>query len=374
MEDLWLRAQLGLPLEFGGSVAILLDPAQTADRRGQAIANSISRFPRLRYMGSKYKLAPALAEVFSGVSFETVLDGFSGSGVVSYLLKTMGKTVTSNDFLLFPATVAVATVENPGVRLGADDVELLLSPNRDGRDFILSTFRSLYFPDADHEFLDSAWSHIESLPAYKRELAIAALCLAAARKQPRGVFTVTSFRYDDGRRSLRMPLRDLFVEAVRDYNSVIVDGGPPCVALCDDILEVPASGFDLVYLDPPYAPPRDDNDYIKRYHFLEGLAGYWRDQTIMHETVTKKLAKRFTPFAYKRTIRDGLRKTVERFAGSTIILSYSTNSVPDEPEVIEILREFKANVQVYAMDHRYSFGTHATAARRLARELIFIAT
>ena len=29
---------------------------------------------------------------------------------------------------------------------------------------------------------------------------------------------------------------------------------------------------DLVYLDPPYAPPSDDNDYIKRYHFLEGLS------------------------------------------------------------------------------------------------------
>ena len=44
---------------------------------------------------------------------------------------------------------------------------------------------------------------------------------AAARKQPRGVFTVTDFRYDDGRRNLRMPLRDLFKVAVMDYNRAV---------------------------------------------------------------------------------------------------------------------------------------------------------
>ena len=39
------------------------------------------------------------------------------------------------------------------------------------------------------------------------------------------------------------------------------------------------AGADLVYLDPPYAPPRDDNDYLKRYWFLEGLATYWDNGT-----------------------------------------------------------------------------------------------
>src|SRR5438445_8524056 len=161
---------------------------------------------------------------------------------------------------------------------------------------------------------------------YKRALAISALCLAATRKQPRGVFTVTDLRYDDGRRSLRAPLRDLFVEASREYNRMVVDGGPPCSAICQDILKVERRDFDLVYLDPPYAPPRDDNDYIKRYHFLEGLSVYWKGQTIMPHTSTKKLAKRFTPFAYTRTIREALLATFERFASSTLVLSYSTNS------------------------------------------------
>jgi len=373
MANICSTVQLPLPIQSSRSVAVLLRPGSQTGPAAGNVVERVAAFPRLRYMGSKYKVVPFLVDILGSLKFNSALDAFSGSGVVAYTLKAMGKQVTANDFLTFAATVAMATVENPGVRLSDSDIETILGPNLDGRDFIQRTFRGLYFPDVDHEFLDSAWSHIEALNRYKRALAISALCLAAARKQPRGVFTVTDLRYDDGRRSLRAPLRDLFVEAAREYNNVVVDGGPTCSAICQDILRVEPRDFDLVYLDPPYAPPRDDNDYIKRYHFLEGLSVYWRGQTIMTATLTKKLAKRFTPFAYKRTIRDALLATFERFAASTIVLSYSTNSVPTEAEVIELLQKVKPSVDVYAVEHRYSFGTHAAAQRRQARELIFVA-
>jgi DNA adenine methylase/adenine-specific DNA-methyltransferase len=353
-------------------VAVLLQPSIRTGPAAGTIIERVATFPRLRYMGSKYRVVPFLVDVMATIEFDSALDAFSGSGVVAYALKAMGKRVTANDFLTFAATVARATVENPGVRLTDADVQRILGPSLDGRDFIQRTFSGLYFPQSDHEFLDSAWSHIEQLPPYKRDLAISALCLAAARKQPRGVFTVTDLRYDDGRRSLRAPLRELFIEAVAEYNRVVVDGGPECFTSCQDVFNVEPTHYDLVYLDPPYAPPRDDSDYIKRYHFLEGLSVYWRGQTIMEKTLTKKLAKRFTPFAYKRTIRDALRTVFERFAKSTIVLSYSTNSVPAEDEVISLLRTVKSTVEVYAVEHTYSFGTHATAHRRQARELIFV--
>lgn len=324
-------------------------------------------------MGSKYRVIPRLIDVFSGLSFETALDAFCGSGVVAYALKALGKQATANDFLSFPSTVARASVENADVRLDDDDIEQVLSPNADGRDFIQRTFDGLYFPAEDLAFLDAAWSHIEDLPTYKRDIALSALCLAAARKQPRGVFTVVDLRYDDGRRYLRMPLRDLFIEGVQAYNAVVFDNGRQNAATCQDVLTLDPEGFDLVYLDPPYAPPRDDNDYIKRYHFLEGLSVYWRGQRIMENTVTKKIAKRFTPFAYKRTIHQALADVFHRFRRSTIVLSYSSNSVPGEQEIYELLRREKSDVEMHAIPHRYSFGTHATALRRQLYEYIFVA-
>lgn len=332
----------------------------------------VASFPRLRYMGSKYRLIPSLASVFTDLGGGTVLDAFSGSGVVSYLLKSLGYQVTANDFLTFPSVIARATVVNQGATLTQDDIAAICGPAADDRDFISRTFRGLYFTDPDLRFLDSAWSHIDGMNGHKQALAISALVLAAARRQPRGVFTFTELRYDDGRRDLHLPLREHFRERAAEYNRVIFDSGQRCTAVSGDVFGLPPSRYDVVYLDPPYAPPRDDNCYIKRYHFLEGLSVYWRGQTIMEDTRTKKLAKRYTPFSYKHTVTDALRRAFRQFQESAIVLSYSSNAVPDAATIEALLREVKSEVEVRLMDHTYSFGTHPAARRRAASEYLFI--
>jgi adenine-specific DNA-methyltransferase len=330
-------------------------------------------FPRLRYMGSKYRLIPHLARTFTELGGVTALDAFSGSGVVSYLLKTCGYQVTANDFLAFPAIIARASVVNQDVTLGTGDIARICGPPADDRDFIRRTFAGIYFTDADLRFLDSAWSHIDRMDGHKRALAISALVLSAARRQPRGVFTVTGLRYDDGRRDLRLPLRDHFAERAAEYNRVVFDSGQPCAATSSDVFDLAQAGYDVVYLDPPYAPPRDDNCYIKRYHFLEGLSVYWRHQAPLESTRTRKLPKRYTPFSYARTVTGALRRTIRQFEDSALVLSYSSNAVPDAATIEGLLREVKRHVEVRAVDHTYAFGTHRAAQRRAAREYLFIA-
>lgn len=336
-------------------------------------------FPRLRYMGSKYRLLPHLERTFSEIGGHTAVDAFSGSGVVSYLLKAQGFAVISNDFLNFPHIITRATVANSSVRLESELIDTICGPPADDRDFIRSTFDGLYFTPDDRAFLDSAWSHIDTLRGYRRDLAISALVLAAARKQPRGVFTFTdSTRYADGRRDLRMSLRDHFRErAAGEYNATVFSNGQTNRSVSGDVFDLDTSSLggppDLVYLDPPYAPPTDDNDYIKRYHFLEGLSAYWRDMTIMEHTKTKKLTKRFTPFAYKRTIDDALLRTFEHFADAgAIVLSYSSNALPHKDRIVDLLGKVKPSVEVIAIDHKYSFGTHVAATRRDVSEYLFI--
>ena len=74
-------------------------------------------------MGSKYKVVPALLDILEGREFGTALDAFSGSGVVGYALKAMGKQVIANDFLRFSATIADATVANSSETLTPADLE-----------------------------------------------------------------------------------------------------------------------------------------------------------------------------------------------------------------------------------------------------------
>lgn len=348
-------------------------PAVPTSTVGAAARSArIREYPRLRYMGSKYKLVPDLAQVFAELGGHTALDAFSGSGVVAYTLKTLGYSVAANDFLNFPAILASATVVNHAEHLTDADIDQITGKPADKRDFIQSTFDGLYFDGDDRRFLDSAWSHIDRMPGVKRDLAIASLILSAARKQPRGVFTFTDGRYDDGRRDLRISMSDHFRRAAQQYNSVVFDSGTVCTATSSDIFELDSNRYDLVYLDPPYAPPRDDNCYIKRYHFLEGLSTYWRNAQIMENTKTKKLAKRYTPFSYKRTIVEALRQTFKLFRDSTIVLSYSSNAVPDAKTVYDLLSETKSTVDVRAVEYRYSFGTHSTAERREVSEFIFV--
>ena len=130
-----------------------------------------SAFPRLRYMGSKYRLVPHLAAAFAEVGGTTALDAFSGSGIVSYLLKALGYQVTANDFLTFPAAITRATVVNQDITLTAADIAAICGPAADDRDFIQRTFGGLYFTGEDLRFLDSAWSHMDQMTGAKQAVA-----------------------------------------------------------------------------------------------------------------------------------------------------------------------------------------------------------
>jgi adenine-specific DNA-methyltransferase len=335
----------------------------------------IASYPRIRFMGSKYRLAGRLGEIFEALPPGLALDAFSGSGVVAYTLKATGRSVLANDHLAFASALADAVVSNDAVTLSDADIEPLCSGNKDGRDFIATTFDGLYFPHEDHAFLDAAWSHVDELQGAKRALAISSLCLAAAWKQPRGVFTVTTPRYDDGRRQMQMSLQSLFREATQNFNhAVFAVPRAGSRAVCGDVFNIDPTGIAVAYLDPPYAPPRDDTCYIKRYHFLEGLATYWRGQEIMWETKTRKLRKRQTPFAYKRSVRPALDRLFEHFRASALVVSYGSNAALDADELETILKRHKRSVRRVDIAHRYAFGTHAAASRREATEYVFVAT
>lgn len=345
------------------------------DANRRVIEARVARYPRIRFMGSKYKLAVALSEIFDALPPGRALDAFSGSGVVSYVLKATGRQVLANDHLAFATALTEAVVANNAITLSAPEIEWLCSANNDGRDFISTTFDGLYFPPADHTFLDAAWSHVHELRGAKRALAISALCLAAARKQPRGVFTVTTPRYDDGRRQMRMSLEALFREAVQDLNGAVFStAGPVSESACGDVFDVEASNIAVAYLDPPYAPPKDDTCYIKRYHFLEGLATYWCGQEIMWDTKTRKLRKRQTPFAYRRSAGAALDRLFDHFRSSALVVSYGSNAALGADELEVILKRHKRFIRHLEIAHRYAFGTHAAASRRQATEYVFVAT
>lgn len=329
-------------------------------------------------MGSKQSILPEIWEALQDLRYNTVLDGFSGSGCVGYMFKAKGKAVISNDYLKYAYTIADALIANNDEILSPEDVEELLAPNPKRSDFIQRTFQGLYFSDEDNAFLDNTLANVNQLKShFKRSLALAALSRACIKRRPRGIFTYVGDRYDDGRRDLQLSLKSHFVEAVQLLNSAVFDNGQTNVALNDDIfsLEVEA---DLCYFDPPYYTPHSDNDYLRRYHFVEGLCCNWQGVEILTHTVTKKLKKYPTPFDSRQEVYPAFRRLFERFSESTIVLSYSSNGLPERDEILAMLREVKGrdNVEVRSIDHRYSFGTHSHKVgnrKNVVQEYLFIA-
>lgn len=328
-------------------------------------------------MGSKYRLLPWLHDTFASLRFETALDAFSGSGCVAYLLKAMGKQVVSSDTLRFATAVGTATVENPGATLRPSDVARLVAAPGPHPRFIEETFGGVFFTPGDLRFLDRVSANLRRLRnPYRRALAVAALVRACVKRQPRGVFTVAGDpeRYKDGRRDLTLSVEEHFLEQAAAYNDCVFDNGRPNRALRQDVFEADPRGVDLVYLDPPYVPRSDDNCYVKRYHFLEGLACYWRGVELLPETRVRKMAKPFTPFSYRRTALPAFEALFDRFRASTLVLSYSSNGYPDLDVLVALMRARKRRVEVRERPHRYHFGTHAAVRRSAVREYLIVGT
>lgn len=319
-------------------------------------------------MGNKHRLLPWIHSITSEFDFITVLDAFSGAGSVSYMLKTMGKEVTSNDFLTFSSIIAKAAIENSSEHLTEEHLDLLQMNNPNKEHFIERKFRKIFYTQDDLQFLDNIWANLESLPADQhKSIALSALFRACLKRQPRGVFTVSGKdgKYDDGRRDLKLTIQEHFLESVSIFNGLVFDNSKHNTALNSDVFAIDRSSFDLVYLDPPYIPRSDDNCYIKRYHFLEGLATYWRSENseIMESSKVKKIKKRYTPFSYRRECRTTFESLFQKFEESIIVLSYSSNGYPDLEMLCEIMREFKEDVTVHKKLHRYHFGNHAGVSK-----------
>ena len=235
----------------------------------------------------------------------------------------MGKRVVASDFLNFPTVMAQATIENSRVYLDGPAVKKLLSTSSSASNFIETTYRDIFFTIEDLRFLDQVSANIDALSnPHQRAVAMAALLRSCLKKQPRGVFTVSGdlSNYDDGRRDLRLTIEEHFIEQIDLFNNLIFDNGCHNRAVTADVFTGRWTNVDLVYLDPPYVPRSDDNCYIKRYHFLEGLSCYWKGLEIDYSTKVRKIKKRFTPFSYRRTAIEAFDGLFSRFQKSTIVL------------------------------------------------------
>ena len=342
----------------------------------EQVFSQLSKFPNTRYMGSKDKLLPALFETFNDLEFSSALDIMSGTNSVAYLLKSMNKKVIANDYMQMNSVIAKSLIANNSIRLNEKKITELFKKNRTNK-FIESNFRGIYFDDADTQDIQTINNNInEQLCATERSIAKAALIRACIKKRPRGIFAYTGLRYNDGRKDLRQDIKEHFTNSVLTINNAIFSNQQSNKALNLDSMKVKEK-VDLVYIDPPYFSPLSDNEYVRRYHFVEGIARDWQGVELQEHTKTKKFKSYPSPFSKLATTITAFEELIERYSKSHIVISYSSNALPKKEVLMKILQKYKSNVEVKSIDYRYSFSNQGFAKDKIKNkvsEYIFIGT
>lgn len=111
-----------------------------------------------------------------------------------------------------------------------------------------------------------------------------------------------------------------------------------------------------IHIDQPYYSPLSDNEYVRRYHFVEGLAGDWQDVEIQEHTVPKKFKSYSTPFSSRKGAAEAFDMLFKRFRESVLVVSYSSNSQPTLDEMVAIMAKHESRVEVVPIDYKYSIG------------------
>lgn len=344
-------------------------------KKPEPLSDQVSLYPPTRFMGSKRKLLGEIWNVASRFEFDTAVDLFSGSGIVGYMFKAHGKTVISNDYMAMSATFTKAMVENNTVTLPMDEAENLLVQQGDIDHFVSDTFKDLYYTDEENELIDILRTNIAAIDdQYKKAIAMTALIRACTKKRPRGIFTYTGHRYDDGRKDLQKTLSQQFIEAVEAVNNAVFDNHKANKSVNGDAMALTGINPDLVYIDPPYYSPLSDNEYVRRYHFIEGLARDWKGVEIQEHTKTKKFKSYPTPFSTKDGAYNAFDELFSKFSDSILIVSYSSNSLPTQEEMVALMKKYKEHVEVVPVDYKYAFGNQVDAKthRNSVREYLFV--
>ena len=349
--------------ELLAEAAELVTEELPADQRPKYITN---------YIGSKQKLIDWIWK-HTPEGVDSVIDAFTGSGVVAYMYKTKGLNVTANDRLRYSYHAARAIVENSSVRLSEDELAALLANNPKAGTFVQDNFKGLFFASGVHSVIDNIRANADKLEGFKKDIAFFALgktCMSG-----KGGFGHFSSSTDYGK---RQDTPDEFTQRFSDniarINALIFDNGKECKASNKDINEVlPEAKVDLAYFDPPYATEFSTTNYEKSYHFVEGLMTYWDGLAINteskthhyatdHKTVTKVNANEFfgTFLASAKHIPNWL-------------ISYRDHAYPNEGEMKDIISANGKESRMQSKQHKYHISAKHSE-NSIAMERLFICT
>jgi len=350
-----------------------------------------SSFQTTRYQGSKRKLLPWIYQIIKDIPFNSALDGFGGTAAVSYLLKSMGKDVTFNDFLKFNSIIGTSIIENSFIRLSEEEIESILLNTDFGNNIINKTFKDSYYLEFENNWIERILVGINKFKGYnsqdtkyKKAIAFNALFQSCIIKRPFNLFHRNNLyirtnqveRSFGNKKTWDQDFEVYFKKFIKEINNSIFDSGVICKVENNDIFNLNEKLYDLVYLDPPYVLKNSKNEssnYLNCYHFLEGLSIYesWLEN-IDFDTKTHRIKNSTFPNYFKASIvNDTFKEIIKKYRQSIIVISYKYGGTPTIESIVNLLQAHGKLVSTYSLPYKYALNRQ-NGKSQLNREYLII--
>lgn len=337
----------------------------------------------MRFIGGKSNLLPDIQNtiVRSTVDVKTVIDIFSGSGVVSSYLKQNNYNVIGNDIMYFSYVLgrgntalnhapvfANLGVENPIEylnNLAIEDTDITLadcyiyqhySPHDD--------CSRMYFQNENAIKIDiiritiEQWKNNNLINEDEYYYLLAALIAAVPYVSNIAGVYAAYLKHWDARTNNRLLLKAPYLI---DNGSIVTFYNQNCDSLLPNITG------DILYADPPY----NSRQYLPNYHVLETIARY--DYPILHGvTGMRDYRQQKSGFCAVNTVEHAFRRMIEAANVRYVLISYNNEGLLSTERLSFICQEYAVNHSFYLQEVDYRrYNNKGTTRSDVIEQLYF---
>lgn len=336
----------------------------------------LPRFPATRFQGSKRKILPEIAALIEAEKCDSIIDLYSGSGIVALLFRYLGKRVLANDYLKYNQNTASLFLSYSQEELSAldldADLDFLLNHRADDFESIVSDeFQGVYFKPHENSEIDNFCQNIQRYCGLKQSLYIYAVGQALIKKRPYNLFHRANLdmRLKDVVRSFgnaktwETSIKEHAVKCIKELAALpAVDARQPITTCVDTAcLQALPQDYDVVYMDPPYMNGKSVSvNYSNFYHFLEGLCDYSLFSKGDTRYPHKPIVNIESAWHKKESALKQLKYICEYFHSSTIIMSYRSDGTPSPLEIQAVMQGCGRQVEIHtAGEYKYALSKNA---------------
>lgn len=320
--------------------------------------------PSTRYYGSKRRIVEKIwiALLEEHIEFDSFLDLFGGTGIVSYLMLKKGKKVYYNDVLRFNCLNAKALLATPKNTFTNYDAQSILVPIEGDiyEHIIARNFHGIYFKDEENQIIDVAIQNILRLDDKLQCCGYYVLNQACLVKRPYNIFHRNNLYLRLNHTTSRFgnyitwekSFQTLFDQFTNELNNYQFETNKDITISNNSALDCKQKA-DVVYIDPPYFCESSSISYHARYHFLEGLANYnLIEQKIDWQKKNKEIQiNKNKEFEQKSMFLQQLSQLFIQHRQSIIVMSYTSNGYPSIEDLVCLLSQFKRQVTIKSLGH-----------------------